>query len=144
MQVMQILKEKGAEVTTIGAEASIADAVRTLNEKRIGALVITDRRGDIEGILSERDLIHALAEHGTGLLSARVVDLMTRHVFTCTPETSIEELMRQMTRRRIRHLPVLGEGGRLCGIVSIGDVVKNRLLELETEATTLRDYIGGR
>jgi CBS domain-containing protein len=89
-------------------------------------------------------LIHALAEHGTGLLSARVADLMTRNVFTCTPETSIEELMRQMTRRRIRHLPVLGEGSRLCGIVSIGDVVKNRLLELETEATTLRDYIGGR
>jgi signal-transduction protein with cAMP-binding, CBS, and nucleotidyltransferase domain len=68
---------------------------------------------------------------------------MTRHVFTCTPETSIEELMRQMTRRRIRHLPVIRDGG-LCGIVSIGDVVKNRLLELETEATTLREYIGGR
>lgn len=143
MQVMQILKEKGAEVTTIAADARIADAVRTLNEKRIGALVIIGRNGNIEGILSERDLVHALAERGTGLLDARVVDLMTRHVFTCTPETSIEELMRQMTRRRIRHLPVVRDD-RLCGIVSIGDVVKNRLLELETEATTLREYIGGR
>ena len=143
MQVMQILKEKGAEVTTMAPDASIADAVRTLNERRIGALVITGRYGNIEGVLSERDLIHALAERGTDLLTARVSDLMTRHVFTCTPETSIEELMRQMTRRRIRHLPVVSDG-QLCGIVSIGDVVKNRLLELETEATTLRDYIGGR
>lgn len=143
MQVMQILKEKGAEVTTIAADAPIADAVRTLNEKRIGALVIIGRNGTIEGILSERDLVHALAERGTDVLAARVDDLMTRHVFTCTPETGIEELMRQMTRRRIRHLPVIRDG-RLCGIVSIGDVVKNRLLELETEATTLREYIGGR
>ena len=143
MQVMQILKEKGAEVTTIAADARIAEAVRTLNEKRIGALVIIARNGNIEGILSERDLVHALAERGTDLLEAQVADLMTRHVFTCTPETSIEELMRQMTRRRIRHLPVIRDG-LLCGIVSIGDVVNNRLLELETEATTLRDYIGGR
>ena len=143
MQVMQILKDKGAEVTTMAADTLIAEAVRTLNERRIGALVITGRLGNIEGILSERDLIHALAERGTDLLNARVSDLMTRQVFTCTPETSIEELMRQMTRRRIRHLPVLRDG-QLCGIVSIGDVVKNRLLELETEATTLRDYIGGR
>lgn len=143
MQVMQILKEKGADVTTMTADASIADALRLLNERRIGAIVITGRYGNIEGILSERDLIHALAERGTDLMNARVADLMTRHVFTCTPETSIEELMRQMTRRRIRHLPVLSDG-QLCGIVSIGDVVKNRLLELETEATTLRDYIGGR
>jgi CBS domain-containing protein len=143
MQVMQILKEKGAEVTTMAADASIADAIRTLNEKRIGAIVVANRRGDVEGILSERDLIHAVAERGADFLTARIADLMTRHVFTCTPETSIEELMRQMTLRRIRHLPVLRDG-QLCGIVSIGDVVKNRLLELETEATTLREYIGGR
>jgi CBS domain-containing protein len=143
MQVMQILKEKGAQVTTMAADASIADAVRTLNEKRIGAIVVTSRRGEVEGILSERDLIHAVAERGADFLATRIADLLTRHVFTCTPETSIEELMRQMTLRRIRHLPVLRDG-QLCGIVSIGDVVKHRLLELETEATTLRDYIGGR
>ena len=143
MQVMQILKQKGAEVTTMGADASLADAIRTLNEKRIGAIVITGRIGDIEGILSERDLVHALAERDIDLAKVRISALMTRQVFTCTPETSIEELMRQMTQRRIRHLPVLN-GGVLCGIVSIGDVVKHRLMELETEATTLREYIGGR
>ena len=143
MQVMQILKDKGAEVMTMPANASIADAVQTLNERRIGAIVVTNRRGDIEGILSERDVVHALAERGAGLLEAHISDLMTRQVFTCAPDTSLEELMRQMTRRRIRHLPVLRDG-RLCGIVSIGDVVKNRLMELETEATTLREYIGGR
>jgi CBS domain-containing protein len=143
MQVMQILKDKGSDVITMPADALVADAVRTLNEQRIGSIVITNRRGDIDGILSERDIVHALAERGPTLLDARAADLMTRHVFTCTPETSLEELMRQMTRRRIRHLPVL-EDGRLCGIISIGDVVKHRLMELETEATTLREYIGGR
>lgn len=143
MQVMQILKAKGSDVTTMAADASLADAVRTLNDKRIGAVVITGQRGDIEGILSERDLIHALAERDIDLASARISELMTRQVFTCAPDTSLEELMRQMTLRRIRHLPVLRDGV-LCGIVSIGDVVKHRLMELETEATTLRDYIGGR
>ena len=143
MQVMQILKEKGADVVTVVADAVVADVIRTLNERRIGAVVVTNPRGDIEGILSERDLINGFAERGASLLDGRISDLMTRHVFTCTPETSIEELMRQMTRRRIRHLPVVRDG-RLCGIVSIGDVVKHRLMELETEATTLRDYIGGR
>ena len=143
MQVMQILKQKGAEVTTMAADATLADAVRVLNEKRIGAVVITGRLGDIEGILSERDLVHALAERNIDLANVRISALMTRQVFTCTPETSIEELMRQMKQRRIRHLPVLN-GGTLCGIISIGDVVKHRLMELESEATTLREYIGGR
>ena len=127
----------------MAADASLADAIRTLNEKRIGAVVITGRLGDIEGILSERDLVHALAERNIDLANVRISALMTRQVFTCTPETSIEELMRQMTQRRIRHLPVLN-GGMLCGIISIGDVVKHRLMELESEATTLREYIGGR
>jgi CBS domain-containing protein len=143
MQVMQILKDKGSDVVTMAADARVGDAIRTLNERRIGAIVVTNPRGDIEGVLSERDVINALAERGTDLLEARISDLMTRHVFTCTPETSLEELMRQMTRRRIRHLPVVRDG-RLSGIISIGDVVKHRLMELETEATTLRDYIGGR
>ena len=143
MQVMQILKDKGSDVATMAGDALVSDAVSLLNERRIGSIVIINGRGEIDGILSERDIVHALAERGPSLLEARVADLMTRHVFTCTPDTSLEELMRQMTRRRIRHLPVL-DGGRLCGIISIGDVVKNRLMELETEATTLRDYIGGR
>jgi CBS domain-containing protein len=142
MQVMQILKDKGAEVVTMTANALIADAIRTLNERRIGAIVITGPREDIEGILSERDLINGIADRGTGLLEARISDVMTRHVFTCTPETSIEELMRQMTLRRIRHLPVVRDG-RLCGIVSIGDVVKHRMGELETETAALSSYITG-
>ena len=143
MQVMQILKQKGTDVTTMAASATLADAVRILNEKRIGAVVITGRGGDIEGILSERDVVHALAEQDIDLAKVRISALMTRQVYTCTPDTSIEELMRQMTLRRIRHLPVLREG-RLCGIISIGDVVNHRLMELETETTTMRDYIGGR
>lgn len=143
MQVMQILKQKGTDVTTMAASATLADAIRILNEKRIGAVVITGRGGDIEGILSERDVVHALAERDIDLGKVRISATMTRQVFTCTPETSIEELMRQMTLRRIRHLPVLREG-RLCGIISIGDVVNHRLMELETETSTMRDYIGGR
>ena len=143
MQVMQILKQKGTDVTTMAASATLADAVRILNEKRIGAVVITGRGGDIEGILSERDVVHALAEQDIDLAKVRISALMTRQVYTCTPDTSIEELMRQMTLRRIRHLPVLREG-RLCGIISIGDVVNHRLMELETETSTMRDYIGGR
>lgn len=143
MQVMQILKQKGTDVTTMAASATLADAIRILNEKRIGAVVITGRGGDIEGILSERDVVHALAERDIDLAKVRISALMTRQVFTCTPNTSIEELMRQMTLRRIRHLPVLREG-RLCGIISIGDVVNHRLMELETETSTMRDYIGGR
>ena len=127
----------------MAADASLADAIRVLNEKRIGAVVITGRLGDIKGILSERDLVHALAERAMDLANVRISALMTRQVFTCTPETSLEELMRQMTQRRIRHLPVL-RAGVLCGIVSIGDVVKHRLMELESEASTLREYIGGR
>ena len=143
MQVMQILKQKGAEVTTMAADASLAEAIQVLNDQRIGAIVITGRVGNIEGILSERDLIHAMAERDIDLATVRISELMTRHVFTCTPDTSLEELMRQMTQRRIRHLPVLRDG-MLCGIISIGDVVKHRLMELETETTTMRDYIGGR
>ena len=143
MQVMQILKQKGTDVTTMAASETLADAVRVLNEKRIGAVVITGRGGDIEGILSERDVVHALAERDIDLAKVRISALMTRQVFTCTPDTSLEELMRQMTLRRIRHLPVLREG-KLCGIISIGDVVNHRLMELETETSTMRDYIGGR
>lgn len=143
MQVMQILKQKGTDVTTMAASATLADAIRILNEKRIGAVVITGRGGDIEGILSERDVVHALAEQDIDLAKVRISALMTRQVYTCTPDTSIEDLMRQMTLRRIRHLPVLREG-RLCGIISIGDVVNHRLMELETETSTMRDYIGGR
>lgn len=142
MQVWQILGAKGAQVVTIGPEATIADAVASLKRKGIGALVVTDDAGGVIGILSERDVVRGLARHGSGVLDRRVGDLMSREVVTCGLESRVEELMRDMTMRRIRHLPVV-EDGRLVGIVSIGDVVKTRLEELESETTLLREYIVG-
>ena len=140
MNVETILKTKGRAVVTIAREATIAEAVALLTDRGIGAIVVGDADGAVAGILSERDIVHALAERGPSLLTLPVSALMTRHVFTCRPEDGIAELMSEMTKRRIRHLPVV-EGGRLAGIVSIGDVVKNRLDEVETEASSLRQFI---
>ena len=140
MNVEIILKTKGRAVVTIAREATIAEAVALLSKRGIGAVVVSDADGAVAGILSERDIVHALAERGTSLLLLPVAALMTRHVFTCRPEDGIAELMSEMTKRRIRHLPVV-ENGRLAGIVSIGDVVKNRLDEVETEASSLRQFI---
>jgi CBS domain-containing protein len=140
MNVETILKTKGRSVTTIAPDASIGNAVDLLRLKGIGALVVSADGERVAGILSERDIVHALAERGAGLLDLPVSALMTRHVFTCQPGDSIAELMAEMTERRIRHLPVV-ENGRLAGIVSIGDVVKNRLDEVETEASSLRQFI---
>ncbi len=140
MKVESILKTKGRDVITVPPEASVAEATRLLKEKRIGAVVVSGDGTTVQGILSERDIVHALVEHGGGALEMRVSDLMTRDVVTCSPEDSIGNLMAQMTERRFRHLPVV-EGGSLCGMVSIGDVVKNRLDEVETEASAMREFI---
>ena len=140
MQVSQILDTKGREVITISAQASVAEALRVLWLEGIGALVVTDENGKVAGMISERDIIKGLASQGTDLLDQTVKDRMETSVVTCTPETWVEELMNEMTERRIRHLPVV-DSGRLVGIVSIGDVVKNRLQELENETTTLRGYL---
>ena len=140
MNVEAILKGKGRSVMTIAPTATVGDAVDLLREKGIGALVVSSDGATVAGILSERDVVHALADRGAGLLALQVSALMTRHVFTCQPGDSIDELMAEMTERRIRHLPVL-ENGRLAGIVSIGDVVKNRLDEIEAEASSLRQFI---
>jgi CBS domain-containing protein len=140
MNVEAILAGKGRSVMTIAPEASIGDAVDLLRRKGIGALVVSSDGAAVAGILSERDIVHALAERGARLLELQVSALMTRHVFTCKPGDSIAELMAEMTERRIRHLPVV-ENGRLAGIVSIGDVVKNRLDEIEAEASSLRQFI---
>ncbi|HXQ53423.1 MAG TPA: CBS domain-containing protein [Stellaceae bacterium] len=140
MNVETILKTKGRSVATIAPDASIGDAVDLLRRKGIGALVVSEDGQRVAGILSERDIVHALAERGAGLVDLPVSALMTRHVYTCKPGDSIADLMAEMTERRIRHLPVL-ENGRLAGIVSIGDVVKNRLDEVESEATSLRQFI---
>lgn len=140
MKVRGILDAKGRDVVTIRPDATIATAVHRLALERVGALVVSEDGIRIAGILSERDIVGALAGEGADLLSTgrRVADLMTRHVVTCGPDDTVKQLMAEMTRRRIRHLPVV-EGGRIAGIVSIGDVVKSRLEEVEMEATVLRD-----
>jgi CBS domain-containing protein len=142
MNVETILKGKGRSVTTIAPEATIAEAVATLRRQGIGALVVSRSGTSVDGILSERDIVHALADRGTGLLELPVSALMTSKVYTCTPRDSLADLMGLMTERRIRHLPVVEDGG-LSGIVSIGDVVKMRLDEVEYEASSLRSFIAG-
>lgn len=142
MNVESILKTKGRHVATIVPDAAVSDAVRKLHDMGIGALVVSTDARRVDGILSERDIVHALAERGATALSLRVSELMTRRVVTCAPDKTIAELMAEMTRRRIRHLPVV-EHDRLVGLVSIGDVVKNRLEEMEFETTSLRQFIAG-
>jgi CBS domain-containing protein len=140
VKVREILDAKGRRVVTIRPDATVATAVHRLALERIGALVVSEDGRRVAGILSERDVVAALAGEGAELLatSRRVADVMTRNVVTCTPDDTVKHVMREMTRRRFRHLPVL-EGGQLAGIVSIGDVVKSRLEEVELEATVLRD-----
>jgi CBS domain-containing protein len=142
MNVETILRDKGDWVATIRSDATIAAAVDMLNRERIGALVVSDDGAEVAGVLSERDIVRALGRHGEDLLSRPVEEIMTRNVITCEPDDTVGELMSEMTNRRIRHLPVVA-GGRLRGIVSIGDVVKNRLDEVEFEASSLRSFIAG-
>lgn len=143
MKVHTMLARKGSTVTTIKPNDTVGTAVRLLKENRIGALVVSADGARVDGILSERDIVRALDERGSGLLETPVSGLMTSIVKTCAPADGIEALMTEMTRSRIRHLPVV-EDGRLSGIISIGDVVKARVEELEAEASALRDYVGGR
>ncbi len=142
MNVETILRHKGNWVATIRRDATVADAVDLLNRERIGALVVSDDGESADGILSERDIVRALAEHADELMSQPVGELMSRAVFTCEPGDSVGQLMEEMTSRRIRHFPVLRDG-RLCGIVSIGDLVKSRLDEIEFEAELMRSFIAG-
>ncbi len=142
MKVESILEAKGRDILTIPSDAKVAEAARMLKEHRIGALVVSDDGSTAAGILSERDIVHAMVDHGAAVQDLPVSDLMTREVVTCAPDDAIVDLMTQMTERRIRHLPVV-EGGVLCGMVSIGDVVKNRIAEVETEASAMREFITG-
>jgi CBS domain-containing protein len=144
MKVADLLKSKGEEVVTIARDASVRDAVEMLRKKKIGALVVSSDGRRIDGIVSERDIVHGLARHGTGLLDRKVSDAMTTAVMTCSPDEGVRHVMWVMTEHRNRHVPVL-DAGTLCGIISIGDVVKSRLDELEMETTVLRDaYIARR
>jgi CBS domain-containing protein len=140
MQVGEILREKGRDVVTIASDATIADAAKRLAQRRIGALVASDASGGLLGILSERDIVRAVAEHGAAALTQTVGRHMTQVVSTCAEADTVDALMETMTNGRFRHMPVI-ENGRLCGIVSIGDVVKTRIAETEREAATLRGYI---
>ena len=142
MNVETILGTKGRAVATIRPEDTVGAAVEALVSGNIGALVASEDGEHVDGIVSERDIVHALARHGDALLALTVAEVMTRSVVTCDPTESVAELMAEMTNRRIRHLPVVRDG-RLCGIVSIGDVVKNRLDEIEYEARSLRSFIAG-
>lgn len=142
MNVETILRNKGGAVATIAPHATIRDATALLRRERIGALVVSSGGNKVEGILSERDIVHGLADRGTALLDMKVDALMTRRVFTCTPHDSVGDLMAMMTERRIRHIPVMTDGV-LVGIVSIGDVVKHRLDEMEYETSSLRSFIAG-
>ncbi len=140
MTVRTILSQKGKDCVTIAPEATLADAARLLSEKHIGAVVVTGAGQRVAGILSERDIVRALAKHGAGALAQTVASAMTREVVTCTADESIPALMQRMTAGRFRHVPVV-EHGQLAGIVSIGDVVKHRIEEVERESQALKEYI---
>ena len=138
MKVENILQSKGWAVETIPPEASMAHAIHRLTSAGIGALVVCDEGEVVIGTLSERDVVWALSRQGGEALHLQVADCMTRGGPVCTPDDSIQDAMAEMTRRRQRHLPVLRDG-KLCGLISLGDVVKNRLDELELETNVLRD-----
>lgn len=140
MQVSAILNDKGSEVITVGPDTPVAEIVATLKAKGIGAVIVAGAGGTPAGILSERDIVRAMPEHGAKLMTMRASDLMTRKVVTCNPEHSVHEVMKLMTEGRFRHLPVI-EDGKLVGVISIGDAVKRRLGELEAEAGALKSYI---
>lgn len=140
MRVRDIIRSKGSEVATASPDDSISDAIRMLSEWRIGALVVSAVEGSVDGILSERDVVRHL-HGGHDTMAQRVGELMTTDVVTSGPDDTIADLMEMMTERRIRHLPVVDDDGSLIGIVSIGDVVKGRLAELEDERKHLEDYI---
>jgi CBS domain-containing protein len=140
MLVSHILKEKGRDALAISPEATLFEAARVLTLNRIGALVVYDTEGTLSGIISERDIVRAVAEDGASALALTVGERMTKDVATCEENDTIAEIMETMTRCRFRHMPVI-EGGRVVGLVSIGDVVKIRIAETLREAQALKDYI---
>lgn len=140
MNVDQILSMKGRNVVSIETERSLGEAARLLTERRIGAVVVVDGTRPVSGILSERDIVKAIAAHGARALDEPVSRFMTGHVVTCTGRSSINELMELMTQQKFRHVPVV-EGGQLVGIISIGDVVKQRVEEVEAESQAIKEYI---
>jgi CBS domain-containing protein len=142
MRISDLLRVKGTQVVTVPPDTTVQRLVTVLADHRIGAVVVSGDGASVDGIVSERDIVRALALRGTAVMSEQVTAIYTADVHTVTPETELDDVARMMTERRVRHAPVTVNGG-LRGIVSIGDVVKSRIGELETERAALTDYITG-
>ncbi|GLW13185.1 histidine kinase [Microtetraspora sp. NBRC 13810] len=140
MLIATILRGKGTDVATVRPDATVSELLATLAERNIGAVVVCGEGGRIAGIVSERDVVRRLNDRGAGVLDAPVSTIMTTEVRTCEPADNVDDLRQTMTNHRIRHVPVVSDG-RLAGIVSIGDVVKSAIEELETEKAHLVEYI---
>jgi CBS domain-containing protein len=140
MTVAMILKSKGAHVETVRPDLTLKDVAERLAQRRIGAVLVTDAAGAVLGIVSERDVVFAIGSGGAAALQRRASDVMTKNLVTCTREDRAEDLMEMMTKGRFRHVPVV-EDGKLMGIVSIGDVVKQRIEDTDSERNAMREYI---
>lgn len=140
MNVASILKAKGRAVTTVRPNATLLDVAKKLGPKKIGAVVVVGDNGHVAGIISERDIIRVVSEHGAAALSMVVSDVMTRNVVACGETSELDELMEMMTKGRFRHLPVI-EDDALVGIISIGDVVRHHVAEVEMEVSAMRNYL---
>ncbi|PIW26940.1 MAG: hypothetical protein COW30_12480 [Rhodospirillales bacterium CG15_BIG_FIL_POST_REV_8_21_14_020_66_15] len=138
MRVRDILEKKGAKVFSMYPDARVEDALKEMDDRSIGAVVVTDRRGTVQGIVAERDVIRHMARRGGAVLGAPLGEVMTTPAHTRGPDTDVTEIMTLMTYQRFRHVPIV-ENGRLCGLISIGDVVKQRLKDMELEVGVLRD-----
>ena len=143
MSIKGILEHKGNKTVTVPPETKVGIAAHRMRLERIGAVIVSKDGRGIDGIVSERDIVNGLTEHGAAVVDLPVSALMTAGVHTCRPDSEIRDVMRQMTLHRIRHLPVT-ENGVLCGIVSIGDVVKSRLEDMELEANVMHDILVAR
>jgi len=141
MLIAHVIREKGGKVHTIPQDATLEQVARELNDRGVGALVIVDGRETPVGVVSERDVVRAVAKMGAEGLTKRVHDVMSRGVVTTEPMDSVDDGLSRMTERRIRHLPVVGDQGRLVGIVSIGDLVKMRIMDVEAQAAAMQAYI---
>jgi CBS domain-containing protein len=139
MQVREILHKKGSHVFSVHPDDAVGTVLNELVARKIGSAVVVDRWGKLAGIVSERDIVQGISRHGAGVLASPVKDIMLTPATTCTPDDEITGIMSVMTLRRVRHLPVVA-GDKLCGVVSIGDVVKHRLDEIQLEVNVLRDY----
>ncbi len=140
MRVADVLRTKGSEVATVPPKVSVTGLLDDLARHNVGALVVVDESGSVVGIVSERDVVRRLNERGAELLTAPVEQIMTAPVVTCEPGEAVDRLAETMTERRIRHMPVVDDG-RLVGIISIGDVVKSRIRQLESDREQLESYI---